>query len=238
MIRNKTDQEIMDIINTDRIQTTTLVAQEILQRVKSPLAIIRGRTENLKAQLEYLNKEKAQGILDQVEQLEKLLKSVEELVTPAQGKEREMKVADIINDLHSFFNLRMSQSKIQLLNIIPRDFMVTANESDFRTVLSSVIINAIEALEDFPIENKNIFVQYQTTSTFHILSVEDNGPGFTKDALQTLYQPFSTTKKGHIGLSLAICRKIVEKSGWALEVVSREGQGTRIEIWIPKDPVK
>jgi len=73
------------------------------------------------------------------------------------------------------------------------------------------------------------------------LSVQDNGMGIPAEAVSKIFDRFYRTDEsrarstGGTGLGLAIARWIVERHGGYLEVLSREGIGTRMSISIPGD---
>lgn len=74
-------------------------------------------------------------------------------------------------------------------------------------------------------------------------SVKDTGPGMTPDELELLFQRFSQasakvhTVFGGSGLGLFVCRKIVERMGGRIEVVSDYGVGTVFRFYIEAHPV-
>jgi two-component system cell cycle sensor histidine kinase/response regulator CckA len=68
------------------------------------------------------------------------------------------------------------------------------------------------------------------------LSVTDTGHGMGEEILAHLFEPFFTTKepgKG-TGLGLATVYGIVQRSGGAMAVESRPGQGSMFELWLPR----
>ena len=67
------------------------------------------------------------------------------------------------------------------------------------------------------------------------LSVRDNGPGFPGDMLSRAFEPYFTTKaRGRgTGLGLFITRKIIEDHHGRIEISSRPGEGTTVEIRLP-----
>ncbi len=78
-------------------------------------------------------------------------------------------------------------------------------------VLVNLIRNAYEALTSSKVANPTICLHTRRTGQAIEVCVEDNGPGLSKADLETIFQPFRTTKTEGLGLGLAICRSIVEE---------------------------
>jgi two-component system NtrC family sensor kinase len=68
-----------------------------------------------------------------------------------------------------------------------------------------------------------------------ILEVEDTGPGIPRALQAKVFDPFFTTKPPGqgTGLGLAICYGIVADHGGALDLLSKEGEGTRFLVSLP-----
>ena len=67
------------------------------------------------------------------------------------------------------------------------------------------------------------------------ITVRDTGVGMTDDVKARAFEPFFTTKaKGQgTGLGLSMAYGVVKQSGGALELESRPGAGTTLEIFLP-----
>lgn len=63
-----------------------------------------------------------------------------------------------------------------------------------------------------------------------LLTISDNGPGFSSQLLQRAFEPYITTKAQGTGLGLAIVRKIVEEHGGYIELSNRRTGGARVTI--------
>ena len=72
------------------------------------------------------------------------------------------------------------------------------------------------------------------------ITVEDNGIGFDEKYLDRMFQPFqrlhSRQEYDGSGIGLAICRRIVERHGGALQASSRPGKGSIFTVILPLRP--
>jgi hypothetical protein len=67
-----------------------------------------------------------------------------------------------------------------------------------------------------------------------VIEVSDSGRGMSEEFIRTkLFKPFSTTKKGGLGVGLAQCRGIVEAHGGTIDARSRMGEGTVFTVRVP-----
>jgi nitrogen fixation/metabolism regulation signal transduction histidine kinase len=63
--------------------------------------------------------------------------------------------------------------------------------------------------------------------------VTDNGPGFQRDLIGTVFDPYVTSKPKGTGLGLAIVKKIVEEHGGRIEADNQRMGGARVRIVLP-----
>jgi C4-dicarboxylate-specific signal transduction histidine kinase len=54
---------------------------------------------------------------------------------------------------------------------------------------------------------------------------EDDGPGISEKDLASIFNPFFTTRRGGVGLGLAVSYKIVRDQGGEIHVENRTGGG-------------
>lgn len=73
-----------------------------------------------------------------------------------------------------------------------------------------------------------------TRRRYVVLSVSDTGTGMSPETLAKACDPFFTTKgpKGS-GLGLSMVHGFARQSGGDMRVLSRIGEGTRVEVWLP-----
>jgi signal transduction histidine kinase len=65
------------------------------------------------------------------------------------------------------------------------------------------------------------------------IEVSDTGAGIPAEILDSVCEPFFTTRQEGTGLGLAIAKRYVEQNGGKLEIESRPGSGTTIRVRLP-----
>lgn len=102
-------------------------------------------------------------------------------------------------------------------------------------VVVNLVINACEALAE--IEGPRIITVSTAAGPGTVeLRVCDTGPGLHADVAPRLFQPFTTTKPGGLGVGLAICRSIAESHGGQLVAMPRDGSGLCVALTLPTGP--
>ncbi len=66
------------------------------------------------------------------------------------------------------------------------------------------------------------------------IRLTDNGCGISQEQQKELFKPFRTTKAGGTGLGLVIAKKMLTGMNGTIEIWSREGEGTTVNISIPE----
>jgi PAS domain S-box-containing protein len=121
-----------------------------------------------------------------------------------------------------------------------------ADETQLELALMNLIINARDAMPDGGVisisgENRTIDAGNELglpRGDYVLLCVTDTGCGIPAERIEQVMEPFFTTKdvgKG-TGLGLSMVYGFAKQSGGAINIDSQVGQGTRVEIWLPRAP--
>lgn len=102
-------------------------------------------------------------------------------------------------------------------------------------VMLNVLANAADALAGrlSPAVSIKVFKRDRMV----VIKVEDNGVGMTPDQMSSLFKPFYTSKPSGTGLGLVIAKKMLSKMDATIEITSRLGEGTVVEITLPGEAV-
>jgi signal transduction histidine kinase len=69
-----------------------------------------------------------------------------------------------------------------------------------------------------------------------VISVTDTGIGMDRETLRRAFEPFFTTKEAGrgSGLGLSIVHGFAAQSGGLAEIASAPGEGTKVDLWLPR----
>lgn len=101
--------------------------------------------------------------------------------------------------------------------------------SQLEQVIQNLMFNALDAIG----KDGEIRLETQAEGDFLHVTVADDGPGIAPEAIEKVFDPPYTTRPGHLGLGLAICREIMKKVGGDIRVASHPGQGAAFTASFP-----
>ena len=82
-------------------------------------------------------------------------------------------------------------------------------------------------------QGKGVVATVSSDGKWGKVLIEDEGPGFTAEALSRAYDPFYTTSEGGLGLGLSHARKVVELQGGSIHLRNGPDGGAEVEIAVP-----
>ncbi|MGH7618893.1 MAG: two-component system sensor histidine kinase NtrB, partial [Gemmatimonadaceae bacterium] len=110
---------------------------------------------------------------------------------------------------------------------------VLANEEQLVQVFMSLLLNALDAMEDQGVIT--LRTRRDEKDEMTVAEVVDNGHGIRNADQKKIFEPFFTTKPPSrgTGLGLSICYAIVNEHGGRIEVDSVVGEGSVFRILLP-----
>ncbi|MEO1199525.1 MAG: PAS domain S-box protein [Pseudomonadota bacterium] len=111
---------------------------------------------------------------------------------------------------------------------------VSVDPVQIQQIIVNLVRNALQAVTGSAM--RQITIETVVTGNRVSVSVEDSGPGIKDEALPDLFKAFSSSKKGGMGLGLAISKSIAQSHGGDLVVdPGGKGRGARFSLYLPID---
>lgn len=224
-----------DEIHASRMQALGQMASGIAHEINNPLAIVRGKAEQLtmavnmgKATPEKIT-QLASGIIKNADRIRDIInglrrfsrKSDKDPFTKVNLKEMVQASLELCRD-------RLAE--IDITTEIASEHCVMGRDSYLMQVVVNLITNAADATDsarqDKLIATGTITITSRQKGPQIILEVTDNGAGINPSQLHQIFEPFHTSKppgKG-TGLGLSISKGIMQEHGGDISVISNRGR--------------
>ena len=229
--------DITMMIQAQRDEAWSEVARRLAHEIKNPLTPIQLSAERIKHKLgAKLNKDDTdilnKAVATIVNQVDAMKTMVNEFSEYARAPKLNLELTDINKFIKEISHL-FENSGIKIVTKLSKDLPeIRVDVNMMRQVLINLIQNAQDAMMN---NTKKQIIQINTNKLKNhiILSIEDNGPGFSADILKKAFEPYVTTKSHGTGLGLAIVKKIIEEHEGAIAIENIKNSGALIKIQLP-----
>ncbi len=234
--------DITTLLQAQRDAAWGEVARRLAHEIKNPLTPIQLSAERMRRKfLGSMNAQDAQilerathTIVAQVDAMKQMVNAFSEYARAPDLQFTRFDLNQLITEVVDLYRAQDSSADVKLL-LEPNLPEISADRMRIRQILNNLVTNSFEALEgklDGGIEIETQLAEDAGKPVVSIL-VTDNGPGFQRDLIGTVFDPYVTSKPKGTGLGLAIVKKIVEEHGGRIEADNRRSGGARVRILLP-----
>jgi signal transduction histidine kinase/CheY-like chemotaxis protein len=182
------------------------------------------------------------------EAAERGAKLTSQLLAFSRRQKLEPKAIDLNQSIDSMRDLLNSTlgGSVRVVTVpSPELWAALVDPTQIELVILNLAINARDAMPgggSLTIETENVTLgspqrpEEPSAGDYVKISVKDTGSGMTEDVLAKAFEPFFTTKevgKGS-GLGLSQVLGFAKQSGGGVRIDTRLGQGTTIEVFLPR----
>lgn len=206
----------------------------ILHEVKTPLNTIVLNVEYAR-ELERQGKKPGDAIDligSEAERACAILSSLMEYSKPAELTLMPLRLDAAVMKVLESMKIRLIDKEISLDSDLGEPARILGSERHVIQAFTNVVMNAIEAM---PLGGRLTLRSHRERGRIRI-DVSDTGVGITKERLDTIFEPFETSRgtTGGVGLGLGIVRWIMEKHGGEIAIASpKPGRGAVVSLTFP-----
>jgi nitrogen fixation/metabolism regulation signal transduction histidine kinase len=244
--------DITALLQAQRDAAWGEVARRLAHEIKNPLTPIQLSAERMQRKfLANMNKEDADllqrstdTIVQQVETMKQMVNAFSEYARAPDMKVTGFSLNDLVAEVVELY--RLPDTRVQIrLDLDPQLGVIEADRGRVRQILNNLLVNALEALEGYDLRGRtgesrgivDISTRLQQAGNAEwahgVVTVCDNGPGFPRELLGRVFDPYVTSKPRGTGLGLAIVKKIVEEHGGRIDAENRPEGGASVRVTLP-----
>jgi two-component system sensor histidine kinase ChvG len=213
-------------------------AADVSHEFRNPLAAIRSAAETIEQSDSDIERRRFLGLMIRdVDRLERLVSGLRELVRVdgrlARRQTERCALTDLVRAVAG--GLRLPDTARVRVNVESTGPCHVAGDPD---ALTQVIENLVANALSFAPVGSSVDVRVSGEADGCRLTIEDRGPGLPPAHVDRIFERFFSYRPAdaqgdHLGLGLAIARRIVDAHGGRIGAGNRPGGGAVFDVWLP-----
>jgi C4-dicarboxylate-specific signal transduction histidine kinase len=222
-----------------RVAQTGVIAGSLAHELNQPLAAI---LSNAQAGLRLMSRpdvdlEEIRAILDDIVYDDKRAASVIDglraMLRRKATRREPTDLGEVVRGMLVLVRNELLSHDIQVEFQADAASIVLADHGQMQQVVLNLLMNAMDALADQPVERRRIAIAVAAVDGHARIDVRDWGCGIAADELDHVLDAFWSTKEHGMGIGLTICRSIVEAHGGQLWFENHPGLGVTFHVSVP-----
>ena len=217
---------------SEKLTAVGELAAGVAHEIRNPLTSLKGFGNLLYSTSE--NEKSREFLQIMLSEIDRINFIVSEFMLLARPQEKEFAESDLISLLRHVVALLKTQAILK--NIVIRtqyefdQFEIICEENQIKQVFVNVLKNAIEAMSSGGIITLKVM---KNEANEAVVSITDQGIGIPEHQLSRIGEPFYTLKENGTGLGLMVSFNIIENHNGKMNLTSKEGEGTTVEVCLP-----
>jgi PAS domain S-box-containing protein len=224
-----------DYHESQRLVSLGRMVEGIAHKVKNPVVSIGGFAKRIsRTILDRSQRQYFERIQKEIVRLERIINQVQSFATLPKPVHKRQNLREIVQSSLKSLSPSASQKGVVVdLEVEKARWNPTifVDRKLLERALGSVLDNAVEAMDG----EGSIRVRLFSKDDLIGIEITDSGCGIPEESLGAIFDPFFSTKPDKVGMSLATAHRIIRELGGTIQVMSRQGNGTRVLIFLPKE---
>jgi len=239
MLQDITDKKNNELrlIQSEKLAALGQMASGIAHEINNPLATISACTEGLLNRLKKGNIEKdlfenyLQIINEEVVRSKGITTNMLSFVRKTGSEKNDIDINEVLERTLELIGFQGRLKNVEVVRNYSGRLLVRVNEGEIRQVLLSLVVNALDAMDD----KGTLILETGKENQAVFIKITDTGPGIPTEFVSKIFDPFFTTRSGRggTGLGLSIAKKIIDDSHGSLDVLTQQGRGVTFKIILP-----
>ena len=224
----------------ERLATAGHLAAGVAHEIRNPLTSIRSTMQYIQQAFpeEDDRCELIGGLLAEVDRIDRTVYHLMNLARPRHFQPQQIDLGDLLEQSLVLVTAQARRDDVQIeRRFSSQDFSIQADPDQVKEVFINLFLNALQAM---PEGGKLDVIAHPWTApdapsngAWVEIRILDTGTGIAPDHLDSVFNPFFTTKQSGTGLGLAICHSIVQLHDGQLELCNNSDRGACAAVRFP-----
>ena len=220
-----------EIIQSEKLAAMGYLSAGMAHEIRNPLNSIAlfiqlmRQTSTEPDQLEYQLK-----VLKEVERIDSIIRKLLDASRRTRVISSNVQINQVIDSAIEAFSPQIESRKIQVdrqYHCVPQP--ITADPTELGQIFTNLFLNALDAMT----LGGRLAIELIEKDGRVIVRVSDSGTGIAEDIIQSIFDPFFSTKNRGTGMGLPVAQRIVRMYEGSMEVESSSPEGTTFRLEFP-----
>lgn len=221
------------LIQSEKLAAIGQMAASVSHEIKNPLTGIKTSNYYLASIIKNPSSQVGATIKNIDKEIEYMSKIITDILNYSKLIKLELKSTNIniiIEEAIDAFTEKELLKKIKLYRKLDQALPeILIDRIRFIQMINNLILNACQAMK----KNGKLTIKTSASNNKVEIRIIDNGIGIEKNNLDSIFEPFFTSKHRGIGLGLSIVREIVNSHNGSIKVESEVKKGSSFIIKLP-----
>jgi two-component system sensor histidine kinase HydH len=232
----KVYQELQDsfeqLRRADRLSAIGQLSASLAHEIRNPLGSIEGAVDILERSrgADEKNREFLSIIKKECQRLGRLLTNLLDFAKPRQPRIEPVDIRQVVDAVVNLTSHAAERGAIALeIDLAPDLGRIEGDSEQLQQVLLNLTLNAMQAMP----EGGTIRLVARQRNSEIVIEIADQGHGIDETDVETIFDPFYTTKRAGTGLGLSVAHQIVSQHAGRIRVRRNPDKGMNFTVILP-----
>ncbi|MDR1855751.1 MAG: two-component sensor histidine kinase [Desulfovibrio sp.] len=230
MLKNR--QLENEIHSNEKLVSMGRVVASIAHEIRNPLGIIQSSAELLKSRPDRNDAASSRilaAVYDEALRLSRTVNDFLDYARPVKPNKIPIDLNMVLDQAFAFMEVETQKQHVTVERDTPPDLVIPGDKDLLYRAFYNILVNGLQAMNG---EGK-MKVTARRENGNVVLEFLDSGPGFDPKTVNSILDPFFTTKEAGTGLGLPIVQSIVISHGGRMELANGETGGALVRVMLP-----
>ncbi len=223
-----------EVVQSAKLAFLGEMSAGIAHEIRTPLGIIKNSAQLIERRVSAAGDEEgvefARFIQEESDRLNGVVTGLLDFARPAPLATQPTDVNKVVRKAVKFLKTQASSRQVALrTDLSPRIQPVPCDGRQIYQVCLNLILNAVQACS----AGGKVRITTNGLADGVEIVVRDDGSGIAEEVREHLFTPFATSRKGGIGLGLAIVERIISAHHGEISACNRQEGGAQFRVYLP-----